>query len=81
LAPNLRLAPVRNAAWLAESSARCASISASWFRSSRALCVAPRSARCCESRSAGVALARDSLMPLDDAAARSSSAAAHEPSC
>mmetsp|Transcript_90753 Transcript_90753/g.236391 ORF Transcript_90753/g.236391 Transcript_90753/m.236391 type:complete len:229 (+) Transcript_90753:1799-2485(+) len=80
LAPNLRLAPFRKVAWLAESSARCASISTSWLRSSRAPCTAPRRARCCERRSAGVALAKDSLAPLHEAAARSSSAATHDPS-
>mmetsp|Transcript_43851 Transcript_43851/g.121309 ORF Transcript_43851/g.121309 Transcript_43851/m.121309 type:complete len:231 (+) Transcript_43851:2409-3101(+) len=64
LAPYLDLAPIRKAAWLTESFALHASISASWFRSSRAVCIKLRMALYCATRLLGAAWARTSPSPM-----------------
>mmetsp|Transcript_60168 Transcript_60168/g.188448 ORF Transcript_60168/g.188448 Transcript_60168/m.188448 type:complete len:285 (-) Transcript_60168:696-1550(-) len=84
LAPYLDLAPVRKAAWPAESFALCASISASWLASSWAPCVLRLRALCWARRSAGVALASLSSAPLFAlccSAARACKAVVQERSC
>mmetsp|Transcript_61407 Transcript_61407/g.180135 ORF Transcript_61407/g.180135 Transcript_61407/m.180135 type:complete len:254 (-) Transcript_61407:1119-1880(-) len=61
LAPYLERAPLRKAAWVAESFVRSASISASWFRSSLAPWRHRTAALCCAMRDCGPARARRSL--------------------
>mmetsp|Transcript_34855 Transcript_34855/g.89495 ORF Transcript_34855/g.89495 Transcript_34855/m.89495 type:complete len:272 (-) Transcript_34855:1756-2571(-) len=72
LAPYLERAPLRKAAWLAESLVHNTSISVSWFRSSFAPWRQCKAALCCARRDCGPARARCIPLPAP-AAARCSS--------
>mmetsp|Transcript_45952 Transcript_45952/g.131176 ORF Transcript_45952/g.131176 Transcript_45952/m.131176 type:complete len:204 (-) Transcript_45952:1687-2298(-) len=85
LAAYLERAPVRKAAWLAESFVRSASTSASWLRNWRAPCSARTATRCFATRARGPAPSREKPPEPPPArccsARRASRAEAQELSC